>query len=104
MFIDWIVNNLVFYGVTLKSNDLGVNPYLSFTISACLELLADLLAYLLIGKFGRKIPFIISLMLAGISCSSIIFTSLLKFKEQFYHFICILFFHIYSSNFILKYL
>jgi MFS transporter, OCT family, solute carrier family 22 (organic cation transporter), member 4/5 len=74
MFIDWIVNNLIFYGVTLKSNDLGVNPYLSFTISACLELVADFMAFILIGKFGRKIPFICSLLVAGLACSSIVFT------------------------------
>ena len=68
-----IVNNFIFYGVGLKSNDLGVNPYLSFGISGFVELVACIIAYFVINKVGRKIPYISSMLLAGVSCLSIYF-------------------------------
>lgn len=68
-----IINNLVFYGVGLKSNDLGVSPYLSFTISAIVELLAIAFTHAILDKLGRKLPYCGLLFLAGVSCLSIIF-------------------------------
>lgn len=73
MFLHWIVNNLTFYGIGLKSNDLGVNPYLTFFISATVELFSYILSSFAITKFGRKIPYIICLFIAGVSCVAIYF-------------------------------
>ncbi|CAF0795542.1 unnamed protein product [Brachionus calyciflorus] len=70
---NWLVNNFVFYGVSLKSIDLGVNPYLSFAISASVEILAYFSTILLIEKFGRKIPYLTFLLCAGLSCLSHVF-------------------------------
>jgi MFS family permease len=63
-----MINNLVFYGVGLKSADLGVNPYLSFTLSAVVEFLAYVLTHLILDRLGRKVPYFVFLFLAGISC------------------------------------
>lgn len=73
MYINWIANNLVFYGVGLKSNDLGVNPYLSFLISAIVELISILLTSPIISRFGRKKPYIACLLVASSSCLSFYF-------------------------------
>jgi len=70
-----IANNLMFYGAGLKSNDLGVDPYLSFTISAIVELLGLVMGHMVLDRFGRKKPYGISLFLSGVSCLSIIFIS-----------------------------
>lgn len=73
MFVNWIVCNLGFYGVGLKSNDLGVNPYLSFAISATFGLVAYIVGLALINKFGRKYPYILSVLVNGVACTSIYF-------------------------------
>lgn len=70
-----IANNFIFYGVGLKSNDLGVNPYLSFAISASVEILGILMSHVSIEKFGRKIPYGLFLFISGVSCFSIVFIS-----------------------------
>lgn len=64
------VNNFVFYGVGLQSNNLGVNPYLSFAISAFVELLAYSTTVFIIDKVGRKKPYFCYLLIAGASCIS----------------------------------
>ena len=68
-----IVNNFVFYGVGLKSNDLGVSPYLSFCISASMEILSIMFSHAILDKLGRKGPYCALLFLSGVCCLSIIF-------------------------------
>jgi hypothetical protein len=61
--------------VGLKSVDLGVNPYVSFSISAFVELLAFSTVLFIIDRFGRKKPYFFFLAVAGVSCLSNVFTS-----------------------------
>jgi OCT family organic cation transporter-like MFS transporter 4/5 len=75
LFFQWIINNFIFYGVGLKSNDLGVNPYLSFLISAAVEILAYIVSHAILDRLGRKLPYVVSLAFAGFSCFSIGFVS-----------------------------
>lgn len=65
----------MFYGVGLKSNDLGMDPYLTFTISAIMELIAYIVTHGIVDRIGRKIPYCLFLLLAGLSCLSISFIS-----------------------------
>jgi hypothetical protein len=64
--------------VGLKSSDLGVNPYLSFAISAFVEMIAYSYTLLIINKIGRKKIYFIFLFTAGCSCLSIIFVGKLN--------------------------
>jgi uncharacterized UBP type Zn finger protein len=61
----------MFYGLGLKSNDLGVSPYLSFTISAIVEIVAYSVVHVILDIVGRKFPYFIFLFLTGVSCLSI---------------------------------
>jgi MFS transporter, OCT family, solute carrier family 22 (organic cation transporter), member 4/5 len=61
----------MFYGLSLKTNDLGASPYLTFLISAIVEILAYLIIQCALDKTGRKIPYIIFLTFSGLSCLSI---------------------------------
>jgi hypothetical protein len=72
------VNNFVFYGVGLKSNDLGVNPYMTFAISASFELTSVIITHFILDRFGRKKPYGIFLFMAGVSCLSIVFIGFLN--------------------------
>ncbi len=66
------ITSFVFYGVGLRANDLGVNPYLSFAISAFVELFACIFTLIIIDKIGRKRAYSSFLLMAGISCLSIV--------------------------------
>ncbi len=57
----------------MKTNDLGVNPYLSSAIAAFVELLACSFTLLIIDKMGRKRAYSGFLFTAGVSCLSIVF-------------------------------
>jgi hypothetical protein len=52
---------------------LGVNPYISFAISAIVEIIAYVIAHLILDKVGRKAPYLFFLFMAGVSCFSITF-------------------------------
>jgi len=71
--VHWVVNNFIFYGVGLKSNDLGMNPYLTFLISAIVELLGVISGALLVDRLGRKVTYGASLFISGLACFSITF-------------------------------
>lgn len=75
LFLNWIINNFMFYGVGLKSSDLGVNPYLSSAISAIVEILAYVLTHIILDRVGRKAPYLVFLFTAGVSCFCISFVS-----------------------------
>jgi hypothetical protein len=70
-----MINNFLFYGVGLKANDLGMNPYMTFAIAAFVELLSYMLTHFVVDKFGRKYPYLLFLLAAGVSCLSITFIS-----------------------------
>lgn len=78
-----MINNFVFYGVGLKSNDLGMNPYLTFAISAVFELLAYITTHHIVDRVGRKWTYCIFLLSAGISCLSITFVCKKNYFTQF---------------------
>jgi hypothetical protein len=50
--------------ITIGSWDL--NPYLSFTISALVELLAYIMVHLILDRIGRKIPYVAFAILFGL--------------------------------------
>ncbi len=57
----------------MKSNDLGANPYMTFAISATVELIAIVITHQVLERFGRKVPYGISMFIAGLSCLTIVF-------------------------------
>jgi hypothetical protein len=80
-----MINNLVFYGVGLKSSELGVNPYLSFSLSAFVEFMAYVLTHVILDRLGRKLPYVFFLFSAGLSCFLIGFYGkyIYLFKHKF---------------------
>ncbi|CAF0769462.1 unnamed protein product [Adineta steineri] len=66
LFFQWLVQNLVFYGVSQNTGSWDLDPYLSFTISAFVELLAYVLVHLILDRVGRKIPYCLFVLLFGI--------------------------------------
>ena len=53
-----LANTLVYYGISYNTSDLFGNPYLNFTLSVTVELLAVFLSYFAFEKIGRKKPYV----------------------------------------------
>lgn len=66
LFFQWLVQNLVFYGVSQNTGSWKLNPYLSFTVSAIVELFAYIIVHLILDRIGRRIPYVLFAILFGI--------------------------------------
>ncbi|XP_021943045.1 solute carrier family 22 member 15 isoform X2 [Folsomia candida] len=64
----WFVNSVVYYGLTLASDKLGSNIYVSTMLSGIVELPAYFITALLIDWLGRRLPLSIFMVIGGISC------------------------------------
>jgi len=74
IFFNWMVASVVFFGVTLSSARLTVNPVFSVLISGSVEVLAYLALFPILNSLGRRIPYSCSMLATGIICFSSIFT------------------------------
>ena len=67
-----LVQNLVFYGVSQSTGSWKFNPYLSFTVSAFVELLAYIVVHLILDRIGRKLPYCLFATLFGLVAISVL--------------------------------
>ncbi|XP_066270949.1 organic cation transporter protein-like [Branchiostoma lanceolatum] len=68
LFYNWMVNSLVYYGISLNTSALSGNVYLNFALSGFVEIPAYLISIYLLDKFGRRWPLCILLVFGGVSC------------------------------------
>ena len=61
-----------------------MNPYLTFAISALMELVAYIVTHFIVDKLGRKYPYFFFLLAAGISCVAITLFDNDNPKQQIY--------------------
>ncbi|XP_078617688.1 organic cation transporter protein-like isoform X1 [Branchiostoma floridae x Branchiostoma japonicum] len=66
----WFVCTAAYYGLSLGSAELPGDPYLNYILSSCAEIVAILVAWATMDRWGRKPPVIASLILAGLSCGA----------------------------------
>lgn len=64
--------SLCYYGVTYYIPNLYGDKYLNFILSGGIELAAYLLAFVVLGGFGRRGPLIAYLLLSGAICVAIV--------------------------------
>lgn len=81
--VNWLTNTLVYYGISFNTGELAGSPYLNFTLSVLLELLAILVSHYAFDKFGRKIPYAINMSLSGIALLFVLFVPTSKKKKFF---------------------
>ncbi|XP_071800949.1 organic cation transporter protein-like [Asterias amurensis] len=63
----WLSNNLVYYGLSFFSEDLGNDPYFSFFLAGAVEVPAYIVCQLLLGRIGRKWLICIFMTIGGVS-------------------------------------
>ncbi|KAH9494642.1 hypothetical protein Btru_020362 [Bulinus truncatus] len=64
----WLVTCLVYYGLSLNTENMPGNHYLIFCIIVAVDIPADLVSIVLLNYFGRRKPLMITMVLAGIGC------------------------------------
>ena len=72
-----MVNSLVYHGLSLNTSNLGIDVYLAFALSAAVEIPAYLLAFVIVGYFGRKLSVFGCMMLGGLACVSTAFIGMI---------------------------
>jgi OCT family organic cation transporter-like MFS transporter 4/5 len=73
LLFNWLTNNLVYYGISFNTSELAGDPYLNFTLSALVEIFAIFMCHVTLDKFGRKIPYVINMLTAGIALLCVLF-------------------------------
>ncbi|CAG2114873.1 unnamed protein product, partial [Medioppia subpectinata] len=68
----WIVNALLYYGLSFNMSDFGGNFYITFLLSGIVELPSQLLSALMLRYIGRCKLFGFFMLLTGVSCFAII--------------------------------
>ncbi|XP_038625909.1 solute carrier family 22 member 3 [Tachyglossus aculeatus] len=69
----WFTSAVVYQGLVMRLGIIGGNLYLDFFISGVVELPAAFLILLTIERFGRRPPFALSNLVAGVACLVTVF-------------------------------
>uniref|UniRef100_A0A914VRE5 Major facilitator superfamily (MFS) profile domain-containing protein n=1 Tax=Plectus sambesii TaxID=2011161 RepID=A0A914VRE5_9BILA len=69
----WLVNAIVYNGLTLNVSNLPVNDYLSFTINGAVELPAYFIVWPLLDRIGRRWPICMAMLIGGAACICTLF-------------------------------
>ncbi|CAB3404129.1 unnamed protein product [Caenorhabditis bovis] len=65
-FLIWPVTTMTFYGLTMKSDVGGGSVFFTFAMSSFIEIPAQLIVFLLIDRFGRRMLYSSSILIAGL--------------------------------------
>ncbi|KAK7107420.1 organic cation transporter protein-like [Littorina saxatilis] len=68
VWFNWLVNALVYYGLSLNTENLAGSPYLNFCLAGAVEIPAYLLCIVLLNRVGRRLPLIVTMYLGGLAC------------------------------------
>ncbi|XP_060551322.1 organic cation transporter protein-like [Ruditapes philippinarum] len=68
IFFNWLVVALVYYGLSLSANKLGINVYLDFLLLSLCEFPACALCILLFNRIGRKKLHMMFMGVGGLAC------------------------------------
>lgn len=68
VWFNWLVNSMVYYGVTLNAVNMAGNPYLNFVSMAAIEVPANVMCILTFKYFGRRLPIFFYMLFGGINC------------------------------------
>ncbi|RWS23966.1 organic cation transporter protein-like protein, partial [Leptotrombidium deliense] len=63
LYFTWFVNSFVYYGISLNTNALGGNAFLSFALAGLVEVPSYILT-----RFGRRMPLMWAMLGGGIGC------------------------------------
>lgn len=69
----FLVNSIVYTGLSYMSANLGVSDYLAFAISGLVEAPSCILAWYAMEKWGRRYSILITMIVVGMCCVGNVF-------------------------------
>lgn len=72
----WFAHGLTYFGLTLGASSLGIDVYVSFFVSAFIEIPSYTAAMICLFKFGRKNTTAFFMIVGGIICMLVVFAPL----------------------------
>ncbi|OWF50930.1 organic cation transporter protein-like isoform X1 [Mizuhopecten yessoensis] len=68
VWFNWLINAMVYYGLSLGTDNLGGDPYINFCIAGAVEIPAYVLCVIFLNRLGRRWPLCGTMLAGGISC------------------------------------
>ncbi|XP_066939241.1 organic cation transporter protein-like isoform X2 [Macrobrachium rosenbergii] len=72
MYMNYLVLNMVYYGLSLSGGNLSKDPYVFMALSGLMEIPAYSLTIPIVSRFGRRVPGVGSFLLSGLMLLSLI--------------------------------
>ena len=69
----WLANSVAYNGLSYNSSNLGVSDTLAFFINAIVEAPAYILTWWAMGRWGRRWPVCLTMLLGGLACCCCMF-------------------------------
>lgn len=80
VWFNWLVNAMLYYGLSLGTDNLGGSPYLNFCIAGAVEIPAYIMCILILNPLGRRKPLFVNMIIGGIACIASGFIDLIPLK------------------------
>lgn len=68
VWFNWLVNSMLYYGLSLGTDNLGGDPYINFCIAGAVEIPSYILCILILNPLGRKKPLCAGMVIGGVAC------------------------------------
>ncbi|XP_014786493.1 organic cation transporter protein isoform X2 [Octopus bimaculoides] len=68
IWFNWLVNSMLYYGVTLNSVDMSGNRYINFFMMSAVEIPSNILGCITFKWFGHRKPLCFFMVFGGINC------------------------------------
>ncbi|CAI9732230.1 cation transporter 15-like [Octopus vulgaris] len=68
IWFNWLVNSMIYFGVTLNSVDMSGNRYINFLVMSAVEIPANILGCITFKWFGHRKPLCFFMVFGGINC------------------------------------
>lgn len=63
-----LINAMVYYGLSLGTDNLGGSPYVNFFVAGGVEIPAYIMCILLLNRVGRRRPLFATMIVGGAGC------------------------------------
>ncbi|XP_063403882.1 organic cation transporter protein-like [Mytilus trossulus] len=80
VWFNWLVNAMLYYGLSLGTGNLGGDPYINFCIAGAVEIPACIMCILILNPLGRRRPLCAIMVIGGAACIATGFIELIPLK------------------------
>lgn len=80
----WFSVSLLYYGIMFHLPDLSGERHLNFFLGAVVEVISYVLAYIILSRFGRRLPMASFLLISGIICIAVGTVSAVPGKDAYW--------------------